>query len=1192
MTCPACGAPTPEGARFCPSCGQQIATVGDERRVVTVLFADLVGFTGLSEGRDPESVKHLVDRCFEHLVGDIKTFGGQVDKIVGDAIVALFGAPVAHEDDPERAVRAALRMQQTLTERAADLEASIRMRIGVNTGEVLVGALRAGGDYTAMGDVVNTASRLQTMAQPGEVLVGPATYAATKDIIGYQSVGAVEVRGRGDRVDAWRAITALAPPGYRRRRTRAPLIGRDTELGMIGHAIDNAVDRRRASVVTLLGEAGVGKNRLAREVATLAAQRHGAKVLEGRCVPYGEANVWWPIAEAVRHVFGVASDDAPELVREAVTAKVAEAADLPTDDASVSRLVNGLMQLLGAENPLRDIDPQRAREEMLRSVGGFFEALLADHPVMLVLSDLHWAGQPVFELLGSLLERLSDSPFLVVATARPPFRESWVPGDGRHNSLVVNVDPLSREATASLLDALFDGRVDTELRQVLLDRSGGNPFFLEELVALVDDGASLDTLARRAVGTDGLPDTLRGLVAARLDTLTRSERRALDDAAVYGREGPVDALVLMAAADRAGTGVRTEAEVRDAVSGLVDKEILVLDERGYTYSFRSDLVREVAYNTLTKAARAHRHWGIAQYLETNFARFGAVNTGIVDGLAHHYGQAAEQVRDLGGVAGIPAEVTDLALRWLTEAAERAEIVDAHPVAERLFTQALALSPPRPSPERVQLLLGRARARAEMRHLAAARTDLTAALDAAEAIEDRAGRARATLIRGAIEEREGDRLAAMATFTEAADEFTAAGDRQGMAESLRLRGMAELFAGDGDAAHRSISDAFDAFCALDDKRGQAWALQNLAWLAFLEGRPAEADRRIVESATMFDEIGDSGGLGWALGLQAWVRFHQGQWEAAEELSELILVESRGRGDRWASGMMLVLSASIRLWTGRAELALPRAQEAREVFGAIGDVEREVQSAAVLGRALIALGSVGEGFRTLDLAIETSRGATDSTFPMGATAVAAAAASIGDPERALRAVALVGLDDLDPGVVGESDRLVATGLALLQMEQVAEARSHLEAAAELDSEEDVSSYALSGLACVRAVEGRLDECRTLTDLVMAVGRSTYLDRVTALCALGAILMGVGQQAEADQRFDEATLLADGTDDRIAQALVRLARCEAARVTGVVLADLSAEVHSRLTELGIEAEGWLRVFRGAAMAGAQGPATPTRA
>jgi tetratricopeptide (TPR) repeat protein len=890
-------------------------------------------------------------------------------------------------------------------------------------------------------------------------------------------------------------------------------------------------------------------------------------------------------------VFEVASDDAPDMVRDAVAARVAEAANLPVDDMEIGRLVHGLMHLLGAENPLRDIDPQRAREEMQRSVGGFFEALLAEHPVMLVISDLHWAGQPVFELLGALLERLADTPFLVVATARPPFRESWLPGDARHNSLVVNVDPLSPDATGALLDALLDGRIDRELRQALLDRSGGNPFFLEELVALVDDGADLDQLARSAAGSDGLPDTLRGLIAARLDTLTRNERRALDDAAVYGREGPIDALILMAAADRAGIGVRSEAEVRDAVRGLVDKEILVLDEPGLSYSFRSDLVREVAYNTLTKAARALRHWGIAQYLENNFARFGEVNTGIVDGLAYHYGQAAELVGDLGGVAGIPSDLVDRALRWITEAAERAEAVDAHPVSERLFSQAIALSPSTPSPERVLLLLGRARARAEMRHLAAARTDLAAAMDAAEAIDDHAGRARAILIQGAVEEREGDRMGAIATFTDAADEFTAAGDRQGMAEALRLRGMAELFAGHADAAHRSISDALDAFCALDDRRGQAWALQNLAWLAFLEGRPAEADRRITESAAMFDEIGDSGGLGWALGLQAWVRFHQGQWEAAEELSELILVEARGRGDRWAAGMMLVLSASVRLWTGRAAQAIPRAQEAREVFGSIGDIEREVQSAAVLGRALIAVGMVGEGFRTLDLAIETGRSAANGSIALGATAVAAAAASVGDPERALRAVALVGVDDLDPAVVGESDRLVATGLALLQMDQLAEARAHLESAAELDSEEEPSAYALSGLACARAVEGRVDECRALTDLVLGVGRSTYLDRITALCSLGSVTMGRGDQAEADRLFDQATALADATDDRVAQALVRLARCESARIAEVLLPDLAAEVHTRLTDLGIDAEGWLRVFRGAALTGAGGPATPSR-
>lgn len=1179
VMCPSCRAPTPDGARFCPSCGHQLNRLGDERRVVTVLFADLVGFTGLAEGRDPEQVKHLVDRCFEWLVNDITSFGGRVDKIVGDAIVALFGAPVAHEDDPERAVRTALRMQQTLSQRVGELGAPVRIRIGVNTGEVLVGALRAGGDYTAMGDVVNTASRLQSMAQPGEVLVGAATHAATADVVAYDSVGPLELRGRGERIEAYRAIREVAPPGYRRRRSRAPLVGRDTELGLVGHVIDTATDRRRAGVVTLIGEAGVGKSRLAAEVAHLAAQQKNALVLQGRCIPYGEANAWWPIAEAVRVGIGVGSDEPKPEATERVIAAVADATGRVPDDGEVVRVANGLLHLLDLPSPLRQIEPQRAREEVTRSVGSFLEAVLAEQPVMLVLSDLHWAGGPVLDLLAALLERLVDTPFLLVATARPPFREAWLPTDSRHNTTVVNVDPLSREATAALLDVLVDGRLATHLRDALLDRSGGNPFFLEELVALVDDGVGIDELA--ADDGDSLPETLRGLVAARLDTLSHSERRALDDAAVYGRTGPVDALVLMAAADRAGLGIREADDVRAAVEGLVDKEILVFDEHEEIYSFRSDLVREVTYSTLTKSARAQRHWGIGQYFEQNFARHGAVGGVVVDALAHHYGQAAELAADLGGVPGLPEDLVERALRWITEAARRAAAVDMFIGAERLFSQAVDLLPADAGTDRVDVLLGRAGARADMRELAKARADVEAALDAAEAIEYRQGRARAILIRGKIEDREGDRTKAVATFTEAEDEFRAIGNRRGMAEALRLRGMSELFTGEAAAASRSISDALDAFAALDDRRGQAWALQNLAWLAFLDGRPAEADRRITESADMFDEIGDVGGLGWALGLKAWVQFHQGRWEAAEELSELLLVEARRRGDRWAAGMMLVLSASVRLWTGRASLAVTRAEEALEVFHAVADVEREVQAAAVLGRARLALGMVGEGFRTLDLAVEKGRG-QPGVPSNGPTVVAAAAVSIGDPERALRAAALVGVEDLDPAVIGESDRMVALGLALLQLGQDDEAREQLEAAARSDTDEEPSGYALSSLACCRAVEQRDDELGDLVDEVCRAERATYFDRITVLCAAAARSRARGEEADAEKRFLEATRIADRTDDTVAQALVRLADRASADATGVAPTDLSGELDDRLVELGIAADGWRSLFTRIALAG----------
>ena len=256
MTCPACGVPVPEGARFCPECGQRLVTTPDERRLVTVLMADLVGFTAMSAVSDPEQVKRLVDHSFERLVADITAFGGRLDKIVGDEVVAQFGAPVAHEDDAERAVRAALRMQETLAAMEPELGVAVQMRVGVNTGEAVVGAMRAGGNPTVMGDVVNTTQRLQKLALPGQVIVGPATEAATRGAVRYEALGPQGLPGREEPVDAFRAITVLTPPGRRRAHGDSPFLGRDSEVGALAHMLGMAATRRRAHLVAALGRRG------------------------------------------------------------------------------------------------------------------------------------------------------------------------------------------------------------------------------------------------------------------------------------------------------------------------------------------------------------------------------------------------------------------------------------------------------------------------------------------------------------------------------------------------------------------------------------------------------------------------------------------------------------------------------------------------------------------------------------------------------------------------------------------------------------------------------------------------------------------------------------------------------------------------------------------------------------------------
>jgi class 3 adenylate cyclase len=633
MTCSACGATVAGDARFCASCGRPLRTVDDERRVVTVVFADLVGFTSLSERLDPERVKNLVDRCFDRMAEDITSFGGQVDKIVGDAVVALFGATTAHEDDPERAVRAALRMQASLCEEAESIGVELRMRVGINTGEVLVGAMRAAGSVTAMGDVVNTASRLQTSAAPGEVLVGPATFAATHQTIAYEPRGLLDAKGRDEPVETWAAVAPTLPPGYRARRVDIPLIGRDAELGLLTTVIDSSIRNDRAMLALLVADVGMGKSRLADEVAARAADQHDATVREGRCVPYGEANVWWPVADALRPALGVADGTSTDEARRSVREAVAAVMERRTSDPEVQRTTEGLLTLLGYEHPA-DAEPITIRQEAGRALGAYASASARHRPLVLEISDLHWADPAVLSLIDDVFSAIHHCPVVVLATARPALLDQWTPRHGRHNSLTLHLDPLGRAASDELLEHLVGAPVPDAVASALYERSGGNPFFLEELVSLLD-GEAVAEPGRVAA----LPDTLRGLVAARLDDLAPDLRAVLQDASVIGQRGPMVGLREM------GRQLRQGLDIDGAVAGLVADEIMELD--GELWSFRSDLVREVAYQTITKAERAKCHLGIASFIERKAAGVEPRPPWVVDQLAHHYGTAVALASELG-----------------------------------------------------------------------------------------------------------------------------------------------------------------------------------------------------------------------------------------------------------------------------------------------------------------------------------------------------------------------------------------------------------------------------------------------------------------------------------------------------------------------------------------------------------------
>lgn len=1150
VPCGSCGTDAPPGARFCSTCGAPLAKSDTERRIVTVLFSDIVGFTSLSERLDPEQVKQQVDRCFERLTIDIASFGGVVDKVMGDGIIALFGAPFAHEDDAERAVRAGLKMQQTLAAMGSELQTPFRMRVGVNTGEVLVGSSSSGRDYTAMGDVVNSAARLQTVAEPGRVLVGEATYNTTREAISYHSLGQVEVKGRSEALGAWEALGAIRPPGARTRRT-VNFVGREAELRLLESQARVAFDLAQAQIATVIGEAGTGKTRLVEEAAARLVATDEIRVLEGRCVPYGEANVWWPAAEMMRHLLGVARETSDADIRPIVDAALDGL--LGSDAADRDRLSTAVLHMFGYETPLRGGDRFRNREEVTLVVTRLIEAELARRPVVVVLSDMHWAGEAVWELVRHLLAELLRSRLMVMVTARRSETSEVI--EGRFGSLRLELGPLDENASRRLIAELG---VDTGREQLdeLVRRSGGNPFFLEELAGLMaaDESTGETTAAeprRGEVGSlDRIPDTLRGILAARLDRLDPEPRRVLEHASVLGRSGTRKTLGVMLEHSN------PEADFDNALLQLEEAELLTLTPS--RFEFVSDLIREVAYATVTKTVRAQCHAEIARYLET--AHPPPIRNSTAVSIARHYRAAADLVNDLPTLEGVDVvEVTGGALRWLDEAGWRALAAGEPREAEHWFAGVLQLSGD--SVTTANGLFGRAKARCELRDVSGTRADL----DRLETLvqHDPVLGAKALMVRGDINQKAGEFDRAAAELREAADRLDALHQPADHALALRLLGITEMSRGDETMALQALTSSRAVAAAAGIRREEAWALQNLAWFAFRSGRVAEASGFVTEAEKIFSELDDRGGLAWTRSVEAWVAFHGGRWDRARELVAEILPETRRRGDAFAETVMLSLETSMALWSGEAFRAVELAREAQAVAERADDFTLAVQARALEGRALISCGRVAEGLAALEQAFSLAdRAGGDESRRIAVISNCAASARLGDAERAIRWAARFEGTHKDLTVVGESDLSVSLALALLQRGSVDEAASQISWIDSFESEH-ASMYAEAVGAIVAAAQGDTASSESKAEVVLA-GRSTYLDRLLARLALTAVANRLADTELLDARLAMARDHLAKTDDLVSPLFVELVAAICGRGSLV-------EAEDALRAMGVDPQGW---------------------
>jgi class 3 adenylate cyclase len=642
LTCANCGQENPDVARFCLACGRALeaeaAGAQDERRIVSVVFVDLVGFTGRSEKLDPEDVAAILTPYHDHVRRELESFGGTVEKFIGDAIMAVFGAPTAFGDDAERAVRGALAVRDSVHE----LDERVEVRIAVNTGEALValGARPALGESMVAGDVVNTASRLQSAAPVNGVIVGAETYAATRDAIEFEPAEPVQAKGKAVPVAAWFAVRPLHAAGERRLSGR--LVGRSRELEVLRGIWERVAGERVPHLVTVLGPAGIGKTRLTQEFDRIVDELGGRSV-HGRTLPYRESSAYFAFSTQVKQLCGIFESDDPEVGLAKLRERVGD-----------EQVAGHLAILLG-------LDPEGSvadREELFFSVRVFIESVARDQPLLLVFEDIHWADRGLLDLIELLAARLRDLPIMLLSLARPELldaRSAW--GGGLPAYTAMPLAPLSAAESKELVSLrLGDAREEDAER--LAETAEGNPLFIEQLAATMAEA-----------GSESLPTTIRGIVAARLDALPAQERSLLVDAAVIGKTFWRGALERIAGGRDGIPALLGTLEGRD----LIVRETSSIIEGEQQFSFKHLLIREVAYELLPRAARRERHAVVAEFFEESTAELGEAAAA----LARHWRDAGEAERALG---------------YFIRAGEQAERGWAKDQAAILYREALDLVP--------------------------------------------------------------------------------------------------------------------------------------------------------------------------------------------------------------------------------------------------------------------------------------------------------------------------------------------------------------------------------------------------------------------------------------------------------------------------------------------------------------------
>jgi class 3 adenylate cyclase/tetratricopeptide (TPR) repeat protein len=1135
LLCAHCGEENSDRARFCIRCGSALATAaprGEERKIVSVLFAEL---EGVDERADPEDLKRELGPYHAHVQKVIEGHGGTVDKFMGPVVLGVFGAPTAHEDDPERAVRAALRLSGVVAEGQAAAPAAFagRMRIGIDTGEAVVARPGTGPQIgeAVTGDVVNTASRITSIAAPGEVLVGEPTYRATAYAFAYETRAPVTVKGKAEPLEVWRAVEPRSRMGVDLRpRTQTPFIGRRDERSMLEAAFRRVLNELSVQIVTVTGEPGVGKTRLVHELGLLVDEYPElVRWRQGRCLPYGEGISFWAFGEIVKAEAGILDSDSPEAASDKLAAALAHVDDAAERDWLRTRLA----PLAGAEGSA-DVP----REELFTAWRRFVEMLAAQAPTVLVLEDLQWADDALLEFVEYLADWVVGVPLLLLCTARPELYErhpAW--GGGRRNASSIVLPPLSAQETSMLLSALLERTVLPPATQAaLLDRSGGNPLYAEEFVRMLRDRGIVGSAGGIGDGDIAVPQTVQLLIGARLDTLPPDHKALVQDAAVAGKVFWRGLVASMGGLDQART--------TDMLHELVRREF-VRPSRTSTiggeeeFAFWHVLVQDVAYGQIPRAVRGEKHLAVAAWIREVA---GDRISDMSELLAHHYGEALALADAAGETTEELRRLTGQALMMAGERAKRLDMARA----EVFFRRARAVLPEhhRDCP---RALAQAAEAAANAGRLDEAERDFSAAIEEYRALADnrglgetlarlaqtptRSGDDARSLLREAVEVLEpvgpGPELAR--AYSRMAGHLYVAGDnaeavpwadkalelaeRIGLEDeevlALQYRGAARCQDGDGgglDDLRRALRLGLEA--GLGEETAIAYnnlGLQLMNWVG-----PAEAYAVYEEMIAFCRVRGFSMLEVWAEGGSLDCLFDLGEWDLLNERAERMLAWDRAHGSSRVGIWPLQMMGWVALRRGELDRARQHVPEALERSRALGYAEYLAPVLMLAAELAMAAGEREEALALTDEFLAVSEPQLDPRRTFLALAVRLLVAA-GQVERAAALVA---------AAEGPAPKRQAAAV-LTSRAVIAEAAGEDETAAE-DYRAAVGAWKDFGFLlergrCAQAAGrvllrlGRVDEAvselREAREVLEPMGTRPFLDEIDDLLASAGAAVGDG-------------------------------------------------------------------------------------